>query len=161
MLAILQSSFEWVLSEIFPKLQFFLHFLIIAPSPSSPGFRNCISHINQLLHTQDETSNAVNLLKATDWDFTAADEKYLGLLLTHHCDWSATYSNHMDDSWIRFNNWRDKVEQTLKLIHQEEACRFIRGLFKHDAASGLQSMPRNWLRTTPFLIGSLLPYYIP
>jgi hypothetical protein len=130
------------------RLQFFLHFLRTTPSQSSRGFGNCISHIKDLLCTQDETSDAVtsalkelrswsplppiqiipkgvwpkepnchvsvqthlkstfadavNLLKATGRDLSVVDEKYLHLLLTHICGWSATYPDHMDDSWVKF-----------------------------------------------------------
>ena len=133
-------------SEIFPQILQFLHFLRTAPSPPSPEFR--ISHIEHLLRTQDETSDAVtsalkelrswsplppvqvipkgvwpndpnchisvqthlksnftdavNLLKATGRDLSAVDEKYLHLLLTHDCGWSATYPDHMNDSWVKY-----------------------------------------------------------
>jgi hypothetical protein len=61
---------------------------------------NCLISIKT--HLQSTFSDAVNLLEATGRDLSAADEKYLGLLLTHSCGWSATYPNHMDDSWVRF-----------------------------------------------------------
>jgi hypothetical protein len=145
----LKSSVErFMASNLLQRLQCILHFLRIAPSPPSPRFHDCISHIKHLVRTQDGTSDAVasalkelmslyplppvqvipkgvwpnepncnvsvkthlkstfsdaaNLLKATGRVLSAADEKYLELLLTHVCGWSATYPDHMDDPWVKF-----------------------------------------------------------
>lgn len=46
--------------------------------------------------------DAVTLLKTTGRTVSAEDEKYLHLLLTHPSGWSATYPDHMDDSWVNF-----------------------------------------------------------
>ena len=157
------------------RLQCLLRFLRTAPSPPSPGFDNCISHIKHLLRTQDETSDAVtsalkelrswsplppvqvipkgvwpkepnchvsvqthlkstfadavNLLKATGRDLSAVDEKYLRLLLTHNCGWSATYPDHMDDSWVKFFHIRyPQLEGLMPILdsmtYQEELIDF-------------------------------------
>jgi hypothetical protein len=51
-LSSLRSSFErFMIRSLPPKLQFLLRFLRTAPSPSSPGFDNCISHMEKLLNT--------------------------------------------------------------------------------------------------------------
>ena len=53
-------------------------------------------------HLKSTFEDAVNLLKATDRNLSTEDEKYLRLLLTHYCGWSATYPGHMDDPWVKF-----------------------------------------------------------
>ena len=53
-------------------------------------------------HLKSTFEDAVNLLKATGRNLSTADEKYLRLLLTHYCGWSATYPEHMDDPWVKF-----------------------------------------------------------
>ena len=53
-------------------------------------------------HLKSTFEDAVNLLKATGRNLSTTDEKYLHLLLTHYCGWSATYPEHMDDPWVKF-----------------------------------------------------------
>ena len=175
MLSSLRSFGRFTIRNLPQRLQFLLRFLRTAPSPPSPGFDNCISHIEQLLSTQDETSDAltsaleelrswyplppiqiipkgvwpkeptyhvsvqthlkstfadaVTLLKATGRDLSVADEKYLHLLLTHDCGWSATYSNHMNDSWVKFFHIRyPQLEGLMPILdsmtYQEELIGF-------------------------------------
>jgi hypothetical protein len=44
---------------------------------------------------KSDFADAVNLLRATGRTVSEEDEKYLRLLLTHHCGWSATYPEHI------------------------------------------------------------------
>ena len=53
-------------------------------------------------HIKSTLADAVNLLKATSRTLSTADEKYLSLLLTHYCGWSATYPEQMDEPWVQF-----------------------------------------------------------
>src|SRR5271169_1297737 len=53
-------------------------------------------------HLKSTLSDATSLLNNTGRTLNADDEKYLRLLLTHRCGWSATYPDHMKDSWVEF-----------------------------------------------------------
>jgi len=53
-------------------------------------------------HIKSTLGDAVNLLKATGRVVSTEDEKYLSLLLTHPCGWSATYQKQMDEPWVHF-----------------------------------------------------------
>jgi hypothetical protein len=57
-------------------------------------------------HLKSTFVDAVNLLTATGRTVSEEDEKYLRLLLTHHCGWSATYSEHRADPWVKFFHTR-------------------------------------------------------
>jgi hypothetical protein len=61
---------------------------------------NCL--ISVQTHLKSTFADAVNLLTATGRQLSVADEKYLRLLLTHVCGWSATYPSHVNDSWVNF-----------------------------------------------------------
>jgi hypothetical protein len=61
---------------------------------------NC--HVSVQTHLKSTFADAVNLLTATGRQLSVADEKYLRLLLTHVCGWSATYPSHVNDSWVNF-----------------------------------------------------------
>jgi hypothetical protein len=50
-------------------------------------------------HLKSTFADAVNRLKATDRTLSPEDEKYLRLLLTHSCGWSATYPEQMNAPW--------------------------------------------------------------
>lgn len=50
-------------------------------------------------HLKSTFADAVNLLKATGRTLSSEDEKYLRLLLTHSCGWSATYPEQMNAPW--------------------------------------------------------------
>jgi len=53
-------------------------------------------------HIKSTLADAVNLLKATGRAVSITDEKYLSLLLTHSCGWSATYPEQMNEPWVHF-----------------------------------------------------------
>ena len=53
-------------------------------------------------HLKSTFADAVNLLKTAGRALSPADGKYLRLLLTHYCGWSATYPEHTDDPWVKF-----------------------------------------------------------
>jgi hypothetical protein len=57
-------------------------------------------------HLKSIFSHATNLLNDTGRTLNADDENYLRLLLTHRCGWSATYPEHMKDSWVEFFHLR-------------------------------------------------------
>jgi hypothetical protein len=67
------------------------------PCPNEPD-----SYISIQTHLKSTFVDAVHLLEHTGRDLSKTDEKYLRLLLTHGCGWSATYPDHMDDSWVKF-----------------------------------------------------------
>jgi hypothetical protein len=60
------------------------------------------SRIRVQTHLKSTFADAVNLLKSTSRALSTGDEKYLHLLLTHYCGWSATYPEHMNDPWVKF-----------------------------------------------------------
>ena len=64
------------------------------------------SPISIQTHLKSNFADAVNLVRATGRTVSEVDEKYLRLLLTHHCGWSATYPEHMDDLWVKFFDTR-------------------------------------------------------
>jgi hypothetical protein len=64
-----------------------------------PRENTCISVKTHLKSTFDD---AVNRLKATGRVPSSNDMKYLHLLLTHICGWSATYSIHLGDPFVKF-----------------------------------------------------------
>jgi hypothetical protein len=53
-------------------------------------------------HLRSTLSDATKLLENTGRTLSAEGEKHLKLLLTHPCGWSATYIEHMNDSWVEF-----------------------------------------------------------
>ena len=57
-------------------------------------------------HLKSTFEDAVRLLQGTGRNLSSSDEKYLHLLLTHACGWSATYPEHMFDDWVKFFNLR-------------------------------------------------------
>jgi hypothetical protein len=34
--------------------------------------------------------------------FYSTEERFIRLLLTHHCGWSGTSPNHINDAWVKF-----------------------------------------------------------
>ena len=58
--------------------------------------------VNVKAHLKSTFADAVNLVKTSGRTLSADEEKYLHVLLTHPCGWSATSSNHMSDSWVEF-----------------------------------------------------------
>jgi hypothetical protein len=72
----------------------------IIPKAVWPNEPKC--HVSVQTHLKSTVEDAVNLLKSTGRDLSVVDEKYLRLLLTHDCGWSATYSDHINDSWVKF-----------------------------------------------------------
>ena len=65
-------------------------------------------------HLKSNFADAVNILRATGRTVSEADEKYLRLLLTHQCGWSATYPEHMDDPWVEY--FRTRYPQLKGLV---------------------------------------------
>src|ERR1700737_1751570 len=53
-------------------------------------------------HLKSDHANAVANIVRAGHVVSPVDEKYLRLILTHWCSWSATDSIHMRDSWIRY-----------------------------------------------------------
>lgn len=74
----------------------------IQPIPRGvwPNEPNCLVSVQT--HLKSTFKDAIKLLTATGRHLSASDEKYLQLLLTHVCGWSATYPEHNDDSWVKF-----------------------------------------------------------
>ena len=64
-------------------------------------------------HIKSTVADAVNLIKATGRIVSMDDEKYLSLLLTHRCGWSAMYPEQMDEPWVRF--FREQYPQLINL----------------------------------------------
>jgi hypothetical protein len=60
------------------------------------------SRIRVQTHLKSNFVDAVNPLKTDGRALYPADRKYLHLLLTHYCGWSATYPEHMDDPQVKF-----------------------------------------------------------
>jgi hypothetical protein len=58
--------------------------------------------LNVKTHLKSTFADAVALLNATGRNLSPDDEKYLRLLLTHGCGWSATYPSHMNDPWVQY-----------------------------------------------------------
>jgi len=76
--------------------------LLLIDIASSDIWPNEGPAISVKTHLKSTLSHATTLLKNTGRTLNADDEKYLQLLLTHPCGWSATYSDHMNDSWVEF-----------------------------------------------------------
>jgi hypothetical protein len=53
-------------------------------------------------HLKSTFSHAADLLSSTGRTLNSDDEKHLRFLLTHQCGWSATYPEHMIDSWVEY-----------------------------------------------------------
>jgi hypothetical protein len=72
----------------------------IIPREVWPNEPKC--HVSVQTHLKSTFADVVNLLKATGRDLSVTNEKYLHLLLTHDCGWSAIYPHHKNDSWVKF-----------------------------------------------------------
>ena len=53
-------------------------------------------------HLKSNFGDAIRLIQDTGRKVSISDERYLWLLLTHTCGWSATYPEHMNDDWVEF-----------------------------------------------------------
>jgi hypothetical protein len=53
-------------------------------------------------HLKSDFKNAVANITATGRTLSPDDEHYLRLILTHSCGWSPTYTEHMNDDWVKF-----------------------------------------------------------
>jgi len=62
-------------------------------------FTNCPNRVTVQTHLKSTFADAINRLKATGRTLSPKDEKYLRLLLTHWCGWSATYPEQMNAPW--------------------------------------------------------------
>ena len=87
-------------------------------------------------HLKSTFADAVTLLQGTGRDLSSSDERYLRLLLTHSCGWSATYPEHMTDDWvkyfsIRYPQLKGMVSILDSMTYREELSQFPIGfLFK-------------------------------
>ena len=81
-------------------------------------------------HLKSTFADAVNLLKTTGRNVSSTDEQYLRLLLTHSCGWSATYPEHMNDSWVteffeaRYPQLKGLVPILDSMTYEEELVHF-------------------------------------
>ena len=92
--------------------------------PNEPKSRICVQ-----THLKSTFADVVNLLKATCRDLSSSVEKYLHLLLTHSCGWSATYPSHLNDPWVkhfeeRYPQLRGLVPILDSLTYVEELVEF-------------------------------------
>ena len=95
-----QDETSDVVNRVLTELKFFSPHIQIIPEgvwPKESTNRICIQ-----THLKSTFMDAVRLLQGIRHDFSFSDEKYLRLLLTHTCGWSATYSEHMTDDWVAF-----------------------------------------------------------
>jgi hypothetical protein len=53
-------------------------------------------------HLKSGFKDAVANITATGRTLSPDDEHYLRLILTHPCGWSPTYTEHMNDDWVKF-----------------------------------------------------------
>jgi hypothetical protein len=53
-------------------------------------------------HLKSDFKDAIANITATGRTLSPDDEHYFRLILTHPCGWSATYSEHMNDDWVKF-----------------------------------------------------------
>ena len=100
--------------------------------PTGAWPKESTSQICIKTHLKSIFEDAVKLIKATGRDLSATDEKYLHLLLTHNCGWSATYPEHMNDEWVKFFEIRYPQLKGLVPIldlmtYQEELAQFPDG----------------------------------
>ena len=91
------------------------------------------NRINVQTHLKSTFADAVNLLKTTGRNVSSTDEQYLRLLLTHSCGWSATYPEHVNDSWvteffeIRYPQLKGLVPILDSMTYEEELVHFPDG----------------------------------
>jgi len=111
------------------ELRFWYHLppIQVIPKGVWPNEPNC--YVSIQTHLKSTFADAINLLKATGRDLSVSDKKYLHLLLTHVCGWSATYPDHMNDSWIKFFHIRYPQLEGLmpsldSMTYQEELIDF-------------------------------------
>ena len=95
--------------------------------PKDSANRICIQ-----THLKSTFADAVALLQGTGRDLSSSDERYLRLLLTHDCGWSATYPEHMTDHWVKFFNIRypqlkEMVPILDSMTYREELSEFPMG----------------------------------
>ena len=60
------------------------------------------SSVSVWTHLKSTFADAVANIEATGRTLSSDDKKYLQLLLTHSCGWSATYPERMNDHWANF-----------------------------------------------------------
>ena len=53
-------------------------------------------------HIESSTARAISNIEMTGRRVTLADKRYLRLILTHRCGWSATNARHRHDGWVHY-----------------------------------------------------------
>lgn len=69
-------------------------------SPDIWGTRTPYLRIN--IHVTASFAEAVNNIEGTGREFTSSDERWLRLILSHWCGWSATKSKHKNEAWVKY-----------------------------------------------------------
>ena len=95
--------------------------------PEAPTSLLCIK-----THLKSTFVDAAKLIEKTGRNLSTTDEKYLHLILTHSCGWSATYPEHMNDEWVKYFETRYPQLKGLmpildSMTYQEELARFPDG----------------------------------
>ena len=84
------------------------------------------TRLNVKTHLKSTFTDAVALLNATGRTLSTDDEKYLHLLLTHDCGWSATYLSHMNDPWVKY--FHEKYPQLEGLVSILDSMTYLEEL---------------------------------
>ena len=98
-------------------------------------------------HIKSTLADALNLLRATGRVVSTADEKYLSLLLTHSCGWSATYLEQMGESWVQF--FHEQYPQLKNLTPILDSMTYPEELIEFPAGYDIVRQPEFFLLATP------------
>jgi hypothetical protein len=99
-------------------------------------------------HLKSDYANAVANIARAGHVVSPVDEKYLRLILTHWCSWSATDSIHMRDPWIRYLQASFELDDLSpildSLVWPEEIHSFPKGHYPADPSFFLLATPKSY-----------------
>lgn len=102
-------------------------------------------------HLRPTFTDAVVNIKSTGRTLSPDDEKYLQLILTHNCGWSATYPEHLNDNWVGF--FRKGYPHLVGMIPILDSLTYV---------DELELLPEGMkpIRPTLFLLATAESYYV-
>lgn len=108
-------------------------------------------HLIAQTHLYSTFEDAVTNIEATGRSLSLSDEKYLRLLLTHHCGWSATYPERLNDPWVKF--FHESYPQLKGLVPILDSMTYVEELI--DLPDGFEPS-----RPEFFLLATSDSYYV-
>ena len=115
------------------------------------GYPVVKTHLNSDFGDSEFRDAVSNITALNGLALSAADEKYLRLILTHHSGWSATSPNHTDDAWVKYLRAKYSLVGLMPILdsmmYAEELVDFPTRL-------------KEWLKPSLFLLATMGVYYV-